>query len=262
MNTLVIDIETEKELREVGGKQNMHMLGVTVVGVYNYADDSFYVYEKEEFPKLEELMTNSQLAIGFNSKHFDFPVLQPHVEQDLDTLTHLDLMEEVEKSLGFRVSLNNLCGATLGTQKSGIGLEAIDWWRRGLKDKVKNYCIQDVRLTRDLYEFGKKNGFVLADTRDRGRVRVMVNWKVTAPSLKKILEDAFNKRLAVELEYTDKDKTKQKETVDIQTLNRDTLEGYCHGRQKHALFQLARVANVVVTDESYQLQNDVQQSLI
>ena len=176
MSEVVIDIETEKDFREVGGKHNMHLLGVTVVGVYEYARDSFYAYEKSELSNLEKILENSSLVIGFNVRHFDLPVLAPHVRVELKKLAVLDLMDDVEQGLGFRVSLDNLSRATLGAGKIGVGLQAIEWWRAGEKEKVKEYCLQDVRLTRDLFEFGKREGYVLADTRDGARRRIPVAW--------------------------------------------------------------------------------------
>jgi len=183
MNYLVLDLETEKEFREVGGKQNIKQLGVTVVGVYERSSDEYHAYERHEFSALEKMLAATELLIGFNIDHFDVPVLQPHVDLDLSKLQVLDLMTAVETHLGFRVSLDNLCGATLGARKSGNGLEAILWWRAGEKDKVKEYCLKDVQLTKDLYEFGKEKGYVVADTRDRGRVRVPVEWKNIAPAV-------------------------------------------------------------------------------
>lgn len=177
MNSIVLDLETEKDFKEVGGKQNMRLLGVTVVGVYRYDNDSWYAYERHEFSGLEKILNGAALLIGFNIRHFDLPVLQPHMPCDLGAIPVLDLMDDVERGLGFRISLDNLSQATLGVGKSGMGLEAIAWWREGKKDKVKEYCLHDVRLTRDLYEFGKKHGFVLADTRHKGRVRVPVAWE-------------------------------------------------------------------------------------
>lgn len=266
MNTLVIDIETEKDFREVGGKQNMHLLGVTVVGAYQYANDVFYAYEKEEFSQLEGVFASTQLLIGFNIRHFDIPVLQPHTKFDLGQLEVLDLMDDVERALGFRMGLDNLSRATLGVGKSGVGLEAIDWWREGKKDKVKEYCLQDVRLTRDLYEFGKKNGFVLGDTRDRGRVKISVKWAETTPAVKKILMDAFNRRVAVLVDYAvdgaGMKKQQQKRKIDIHSITQGSFTGYCHLAQNIKKFHIERVMSVIPTDESYILQHDVQQSLI
>jgi hypothetical protein len=263
-NILVLDLETEKEFGEVGGKGNMHLLGVTVAGVYNSQDDSFYAYEKEEFLRLEELLKKTSLLIGFNINHFDLPVLAPHVGMDLNTIPVLDLMEGVERALGFRIGLGNLSHATLGVGKSGVGLDAITWWRAGEKQKVKDYCLQDVRLTRDLYEFGKKNGFVFADTRDRGRVKLNVSWKDTAPSVKKILADGLEARRTVEIVYRadNPHAPRERRKIDVVKLAADSFEAFCHTRQGKRVFMLDRVEGASLTDELYQLTRDVQPSLI
>ncbi len=175
-NELVFDIETKNSFQDVGGKQNMHLLGVSVVGVYSYADDTLRCYEEKDFPLLEEAFRNATRIIGFNSKHFDVPVLQPHIRVPLLALAHLDLMEDVENYLGFRVSLNNLAKMNLGAQKSGHGMDAIAWWRTGNMEMLVKYCLDDVRITRDLYEFGKKNNHVLAETRTDPKVSIPVKW--------------------------------------------------------------------------------------
>lgn len=264
MNIVVLDLETEKDFREVGGKQNLPLLGVSVVGTYHYPADAFYAYEKEEFAALEKLLEESNLLVGFNVNHFDLPVLAPHVRTNLANLTVLDLMLDVEKSLGFRVSLDNLSRATLGAGKSGMGLEAIDWWRQGEKQKVKDYCLQDVRLTRDLYEFGKNKGYVVADTRDKGRVRVPVNWQSVTPPVRKVIEEALARRVTVEIEYEADDNAKQavRQKVDVHALKGDSFDGFCYHRQGKRTFALDRVRGATLTEETYQLPNDVQQSLI
>lgn len=262
MKEIVLDLETEKEFKEVGGKDNMHLLGISVVGVYQYDSDSFRAYEKEEFPALEQILKETSLLIGFNIKHFDLPVLAPYMSFGVNDIPILDLMDGIEQHLGFRVSLDNLSRCTLGASKSGMGLEAIQWWREGKKDKVKEYCLQDVRLTRDLYEFGKREGFVLCETRDRGRVRVQVDWKQPVIAPKKVLEDALAKRVAVEIEYALDTKKNTLRTVDVHSISKDTFEGFCHTRQGVRVFQLHKVTRATLTNETYHLHNDVQGSLI
>ena len=177
LKELVFDIETKKSFQEVGGKHNMHLLGVSVVGVYNYADDSFRCFEEKEFKELEDLLKNTNRIIGFNSKHFDVPVLQPHVRVALSSLAHLDLMEDIEQYLGFRVSLDSLAQTNLGVSKSGNGLAAIQWWNDGNVEAIKKYCLDDVRITRDLYEYGRQHGIIIAATRQDPRVSVPVSWQ-------------------------------------------------------------------------------------
>lgn len=263
MKEVVLDLETEKEFSEVGGKQNMHLLGISVVGIYAYETDTFRAYEKQEFTELEGLLKDSSILIGFNIKHFDIPVLEPYMSWPLGGLTVLDLMEDVERALGFRVSLDNLSRSTLNAGKSGMGLEAIQWWREGKKDKVKEYCLQDVKLTRDLYEFGKREGYVSCQTRDKGLVRLPVYWKKMRVAPRHVLEDALKKRVSVEIEYAADSKTNPtKRKVDIYTMSADTFEGYCHLRQGKRIFQIDRIVGAVLTGESYQLEHDVQRSLI
>jgi len=189
---LVLDVETKKSFQEVGGKGNMHLLGVSVVGVYSYQADKFFAFEEHQFPELENMLASAGRVIGFNSKHFDFPVLQPHLRVDLRQVGHLDLMEDVERGAGFRISLDNLAQASLGVGKSGNGLQAITWWREGNIEAIKKYCLDDVRITRDLYEYGKKHGSVAFNSRDtRAKVTVLVSWAVVPPELLHAQERLF-----------------------------------------------------------------------
>jgi len=87
-------------------------------------------------------------------------------------------MVDVEKGAGFRISLSNLCETTLGSQKSADGLQALRWFKEGKIDKIKEYCLKDVELTKDLYEFGIEKGHVLFYSRDlHGRVAIPVGWE-------------------------------------------------------------------------------------
>lgn len=155
-NEIVIDIETKKSFEEVGGQQNLARLGVSVAGVYFYKTDSYYAYEEHELPKLEQELAGCERIIGFNINHFDMPVLGAYMDMNrLNHVPRLDLFEEVVKKLGHRISLDSLASATLGTKKSGNGLQALAWYKEGKIDLIKKYCLDDVRITKDLYEYGK-----------------------------------------------------------------------------------------------------------
>jgi hypothetical protein len=70
----------------------------------------------------------------------------------------LDILKEMQKSAGRRMKLDQIAEGTLGINKSGHGLDAIKWWRSGEIEKVKKYCLDDVRITKDVYEYALKNG--------------------------------------------------------------------------------------------------------
>ena len=103
------------------------------------------------------IFEKADLIIGYNSEHFDIPILNKYYSGDLTKLKSLDLLKEIKNSLGRRIKLDAVAEATLGRNKTGHGLEAIVWWRNGEKQKVIDYCIEDVRITKDVYEYALKN---------------------------------------------------------------------------------------------------------
>jgi DEAD/DEAH box helicase domain-containing protein len=155
-NELVFDIETQNTFADVNN--DFKKLKVSCVSVYHYNTDSYESFEEHELPKLWPIFEKADLIIGFNSAHFDMPVLNNYYLGDLSKLPHLDIMERVKESLGFRLKLNDLAQATLdNVEKSADGLQAIRWWKEGNIADIKKYCEQDVLITKEIYDFGKKN---------------------------------------------------------------------------------------------------------
>lgn len=169
MRFLVFDIET-KMTPFNRGRLDPAELELTVVGVYDSGTDAYSSYFKEELSKLWPLVERADLLIGFNSDSFDIPILNRYYPGDLTKIRSLDLMAEVYKTLGRRIRLDNLAQATLGRGKTGDGLKAGVWWEEGKFDLVREYCVEDVRLTKELYDYALKNGALkykdLRDVRD------------------------------------------------------------------------------------------------
>lgn len=180
---IVLDLETQKTFDEVGGGRNLEALGVTVVGVYSYGSGDYRAYIESEMGELEQLLSNSSRVIGFNIKRFDFPVLQPYLKHiKISEVASLDILEDLEKTLGHRVSLQSVASATLNVGKSGSGLDAIRYYRAGEWEKLKKYCLDDVRLTKDVYEFGKRFGYVHYLSKDGStKLSARVSWKDPEP---------------------------------------------------------------------------------
>lgn len=182
MSKLVIDIETKNDFRDVGGKANIHLLEISIVGVYNYANDSLRAYEAHEFPELIQLMRQAKQVIGYNIIGFDLPVLQANLKQvdgsfDADEFPRVDLMYDIMEQIGRRIGLNTVVKATLGSEgKSGTGLDAIRLWKEGRIDELKEYCLNDVRLTKELYDYGGREGKVYFEGWQR-KYEVPVKWQ-------------------------------------------------------------------------------------
>lgn len=156
MRKIVFDIETSNLFQDVASNDPV-ALDMSVCCIYDYETNKYSSYTKETLSELWPIMEKADLLIGFNSDHFDIPILNKYYSGDLTKIKSLDLLKEVKNSLGRRIKLDTIAEATLGQNKSGHGLEAVVWWRNGEKQKVIDYCIEDVRITKEIYEYALKN---------------------------------------------------------------------------------------------------------
>lgn len=178
-HVIVLDIETQNAFSDVGGFRNLEALKVSLVGTYLYKTDEYRCFLESEINELEKLLMEKPLVIGFNTRRFDFAVLKPYLKFNPDTLPQLDVMEEMTKVLGHRVSLDSVAQATLGVKKTGDGLAAIRYFREGEIEKLKKYCLDDVRLTRELYEYGAKNKELFYTSKfGNGRKSCAIRWDI------------------------------------------------------------------------------------
>ena len=173
------DLETQKLAQDVGGWQNIHLMMVSVAVIYDSLEKRFFTYTEEEIDDLLGHLEKADLVVGFNVKRFDYTVLSAYTSKDFKALNTFDILEDVYKRLGFRLGLDHLAKETLGQGKSADGLMAVKWFRQGAMDKLIKYCRQDVATTRDLFQYGLKNGHLVYRTKqDDRRVRLRVDWKL------------------------------------------------------------------------------------
>jgi len=176
---VVFDIETQYLAAEIsGGWNNLPGMKLSCAVVYDVDKDQYYVYREETVQQLIGHLRASSQVIGFNTVRFDYGVLQGYTSFILKGLPTLDLMLEIQKKLNHRLSLAHLAQHTLGgAEKSADGLLAVQWWREGKYDKVIEYCKMDVKLTHDLWKFGKEKKYVLFQHKQSGEVvKCPVDW--------------------------------------------------------------------------------------
>jgi DEAD/DEAH box helicase domain-containing protein len=177
MSDLFFDLETQKSFQDVGGRQNLHLLRVSVAVTLSSATGEFKTYAEADVPALVADLQAAPRVIGFNLRQFDYLVLRYYTSDRLNDLPTLDLLEDLTNQLGFRVSLDTLAHATLGAPKSADGLQAIRWFREGKMDELIAYCKADVALTQKLFEFGKTRRYVEYFDRSGRKQRVSVAWQ-------------------------------------------------------------------------------------
>lgn len=176
-NILVLDLETQRSFKEVG-KQNLHKLRVSVVGTFDYLTQSYESYEEKDLLRLEKRIREAELIVGFNIRRFDMPVLAPYLFMPVENLPVLDLLEAVEKFRGHRASLDSIAQPTLKLRKSGTGMDALSLFQQGKMEELKRYCLDDVRLTKEVYDYGRANGKIyFTSTWDYKTYEIPVPWR-------------------------------------------------------------------------------------
>jgi DEAD/DEAH box helicase domain-containing protein len=176
---LFFDLETQKLAKDVGGWQNTHLMRVSVAVLFDSLENRFAVYLENQIDALLNHLEQADLIVGFNVKRFDYRVLSAYTSRDLNALPTFDILEDVYKRLGFRLSLGHLGTETLEWEKTADGLQAVEWFRQGDFERLTEYCCQDVAATRDLFYYGLKNAhLVFREKKENRRVRLLVDWKL------------------------------------------------------------------------------------
>lgn len=177
-DTVVFDIETQNFFTDPEvGWGNYEALRISVIGAYSYAEDKYFCFEENEVDKAAELFRRAKLLVGFSMNRYDVPVLnrylaRTHPPVNLFDKNRLDLLDEVEMVVGRRVSLEKLAQANLGVGKTGDGARAIELYRQGRMEELKNYCLQDVEITRRLFEQYRDEKYLLIPGRDGEEMKV------------------------------------------------------------------------------------------
>jgi len=172
----VFDLETQRSAAEVGGWHRSHLMKVSCGVLYDSKEDRFTEFMEDQIGQLIERLQSLDLIVGFNINRFDYRVLKGYSDFDFKKLKNLDILETVEKYLGFRLSLAHIASATLGENKSADGLQALRWWQQGRIREIVAYCRQDVKITRDLYCFGRDHRHLLFKDKRNRSVRIPVDW--------------------------------------------------------------------------------------
>ena len=172
----VLDIETQFSAEEVGGWHRADLMKVSCAVLYDSMADQYLEFTEERVLDLVDCLKAFNRVVGFNIKRFDYRVLSGYTDFDFKTIPTLDILEDVHQHLGYRLSLDHLSKTTLGAEKTADGLQALKWWKQGRVREIMAYCKADVKITKELYLYGKTNGYLLFTNKAKHTVRVPVKW--------------------------------------------------------------------------------------
>lgn len=170
MFEVIFDLET-KSFFDSAGTTDPGKLGVSIVSVYAREIDSdfkeisgrMFSFWEKDLDSMWKIFLEADRIVGFNSNHFDVPALKPYAPSNFAKLPHFDILEHIRDAFGHRASLNSVAKATLGELKVDSGANAILYFEKGDPEslqKLQFYCEADVMITKKVYDFGLKNGFL------------------------------------------------------------------------------------------------------
>jgi DEAD/DEAH box helicase domain-containing protein len=169
------DVETQLSAEEVGGWNNIREMRVSVAVTWS-AKDLFRLWEEETVLQMIEYLGGYGKVISFNGDRFDAQVLSYYGNIEAINRHSFDVLVDLSRRLGHRVSLDSVAQATLGVGKSADGVMALRWWKERQIELIAEYCRKDVQVLKDVVEFGRKNGHVKYLDRSGASRSISVEW--------------------------------------------------------------------------------------
>jgi DEAD/DEAH box helicase domain-containing protein len=175
-NIVYFDLETQKSADEVGGWNNISKMGMSVGVTYNTARGEYTIYGEKQVNALITELQRADLVVGFNNLRFDYEVLHAYTTFDLSQVPTLDMLVELQNTLGHRLSLDSIATATFGVEKTAEGLQAIRWWKEGKLAEIAEYCCYDVKITKLVHEYGAHHKQLHYANKFGKKMTVPVKW--------------------------------------------------------------------------------------
>lgn len=176
----VYDLETQRSADEVGW-ENIDLMYMSVGVVHLLPEDETLIFYEDNVEEMIDVLTKRDRVVSYNGLHFDNKVLSYYTDINMWSLPNTDMMLDINDALGRERSLplDNVAKATLGgIGKSADPLQVFEWYRRGEIEEISKYCCNDVKITKDVFVYGKVHGEIFFTNRNEKRISTPVNWTI------------------------------------------------------------------------------------
>lgn len=180
MRAVIYDIEIAKAIPGRNGEQQTGIeycagwkdhanMGIACIGAWDYVEDRARVFTMGNISEFLDLCDDRDLLVGFNSIPFDNAVIAATLNRPaFDESRCYDLLREIWAAAGLPAEfdfkthggygLDAVCEANFGTKKTGNGALAPVDWQRGEYGRVIDYCLNDIKLTKQLFDRAMGDG--------------------------------------------------------------------------------------------------------
>ena len=182
MRIVTFDIETIGGMGR--GAWKPEDLELTICCTHDSETDTYDSFLKEDLPRLWKLLETTDALVGYNSDHFDIPILNKYYPGDLMKIKSIDLLKEVQAVLGRRIKLDTIAEGTLGKKKIADGRQAMVWWKEGNIKKLREYCLKDVEITKRVFDHAlEHNTLFFKELGAKKEIKLDTsNWLTESPS--------------------------------------------------------------------------------
>ncbi|WKZ31476.1 MAG: ribonuclease H-like domain-containing protein [Candidatus Dojkabacteria bacterium] len=174
---IFLDIETQNDWTS-GDAFQIKDMKISYTGVIDSATGKSYDFWESDMEKLGEMLKGADKIVHYNGFTFDMPVIANYLGEDVMNLPQIDLMVAIQKKIGFRPKLDDVANATLGHGKNGSGADAVRYWVSGDLESLKKYCLQDVKVTMELYDYGVEHGVIKYYDRSGFLKEAEIDWSL------------------------------------------------------------------------------------
>lgn len=170
----VFDIEIKASIESLAGGWNDHAgMGISCLCLYDYVTGRYRVFDDHNIQEAVAMLTTYDWVVGYNTVKFDWKVLAANaLPCEQSRLSHdFDMLREIWKARGLDpdrfngkthggYKLDDVAFETIGMRKSGDGALAPKLYQAGRYAELHDYCLEDVRIERSLFEHIVEHGFV------------------------------------------------------------------------------------------------------
>lgn len=148
-------------------------MGISVIGTYSNLDKATrvfvneYDFDKAMYPgsyplkQFQKMLNMCDVLVGFNNQHFDDNLIKANGFTIPDKVVNYDILVEMWRAVGIKppfvfpthagYSLKQTCEVNKLNTKTGDGGNAAIMWQRGKYQEVIDYCLNDIKITTELF---------------------------------------------------------------------------------------------------------------
>ena len=173
LGTVYLDLATRLTATEAGGWHKLGQLGVSIAVAVTSRGPQ--IFTEDKIQELARVLSRAERIVGYNLRNFDLKVLAGYAGFSTGQARVVDLLDEVERAAGRRVSLQALASATLGIRLSCNSLEMVKLWKGGKLLDVIEGCSNQVFAIKALHEHARAHGdlfYFLQESEPRERIAI------------------------------------------------------------------------------------------